>query len=191
MQQENNLSRDGRSAAEVEVKNCRAEVETARKRFAEAKASCAEASARVSAGGLDRDAIRAALLAEQVEQRVVENAEAALKKAETRLAESEAEADRRRRQAVYDRALGRLTEAEAAFRDKYAPSLGAVLDALAIAAAAENAVAEANANLPEGAEPFAPPFGFSGGAPRFLQITALDGRGQKLWTGDQFARPAR
>jgi hypothetical protein len=182
---------DRRAAAQLALKEGRAEVGVARKAVEEARASFAEASALSSADNLDRDAIREALLAERVEQIVVEKAEKALARAEDRLAELEAEADRVIRQEAYGWATKCLAEAEAAFRDKYAPSLAAVLDALAIAAAAERAVGAANRSLPEGAEAFSLPFGFDGETlPRFLHVEALDGRGRTVWTGDQHSRPA-
>lgn len=179
----------GRSAAEVAVKTGRAEVEAATKRLAEARASLVEANSRASAGGLDREAVREALFAEQLEQRLVENAEAALEKSKAELAERAAEADRVARQATYDRTCKALDDAEAVFREKYAPNSMALIDAMSIAAVAEKAVAEANALLPAGAEPLTLPFNFGGATPKFARLVLSDARGREIWTGDQFTRP--
>jgi hypothetical protein len=173
-----------RAKVELDVKEARAAVASAAAALSSVRATHESAEQAVTAA-VGRDAIRAAILEEQVERKMVGDAEAALTAAQGRLAAAEAEADRRGRLAAYDRALARLDDARTALADKYRPAMLALLDALTIVAAAEEAVASANSALPEGKPPLSP-YGFGGAAPRILQLAALDGRGNPLWTGDQF-----
>ena len=179
-----------RAATEVAVKNAHAEVEAAAKQLGEANASLAEARAQVSAGGLDRDAIREALLGEQIEQRFHDNAAAALEKAKAQLADLEAEAELASRQALSDQALEKIGAVAAAYPEMYVRSLTSLLDLMSIAAEAEKLAAEANARPLPGAEPITLPFNL-GHAPKFAKVTFYDGPGKLLWEGDQYARPPR
>jgi hypothetical protein len=174
-----------RARAELDVKGARAEVATAADNLEAAKATL-DAAKRAVTAATERETIRARLVDVQVEEQLALNAETALVTAQKRLAEAAAAADQSRRRATFDRAAKRAAEAKTAFADKYAPAMKELLDVLAVAAAAEKAITEANANLPPGESPFAA-FGFEGAAPKILQLVACDARGRTLWTGDQFA----
>jgi hypothetical protein len=174
-----------RAKVELDLKAARASVEAAEGNLKAAEASLEAAKQAVTAA-TERETIRAALIDEQIEERLFANAATGLAAAQKRLAEVEAEADQVRRRATFDRALKHAAKAKTAFAEKYAPAMKELLDVLAVAAAAEKAITAANANLPPGESPFAA-FGFAGAAPKVLQLVACDARGRTLWTGDQFA----